>query len=361
MKKQKQTVLFTGGGTAGHVTPNFPLIQVLQARGIQVQYLGSKKGIERELVTTQQIPYHSIITGKLRRYWSWQNFLMPFQLLTGIIQSAYYCYRQKPNVVFSKGGFVALPVVIGAWLNRIPVVVHESDLSPGLANRLSFPFAKKICVSFPKTAEYFKNKQKVSVTGLPIRSFLYQGEKQKGLDFCGFSAQKPVLLVIAGSLGSIEINERIRRLRSKLSKTFQVIHICGAGKLDPTLQNLPCYQQFEYLQTPLADVFACADLVLSRAGATSIYELLALKKPHILLPLSRKASRGDQWQNAQYFVKQGLSEMVDLDQTSDQALFDAIIYSYQKIPMSLKQLNVLSCQDSVSQIINQFKEWIDIN
>ncbi|WP_010597739.1 glycosyltransferase [Rickettsiella massiliensis] len=144
MKKEKTTVIFTGGGSAGHVTPNFPLMQALQARGIQVHYLGSETGIERGLVTAQQIPYYPISTGKLRRYWSWQNFLMPFQLFKGIAQSAYYCYRQKPQVIFSKGGFVALPVVIGAWLNRIPVVVHESDLSPGLANRLSFPFAKKI-------------------------------------------------------------------------------------------------------------------------------------------------------------------------------------------------------------------------
>jgi UDP-N-acetylglucosamine--N-acetylmuramyl-(pentapeptide) pyrophosphoryl-undecaprenol N-acetylglucosamine transferase len=358
MKKEKTTVIFTGGGSAGHVTPNFPLMQALQAEGIQVHYVGSKTGIERALVTAQQIPYYSISTGKLRRYWSWQNFLMPFQLIKGITQSAYYCYRQKPQVIFSKGGFVALPVVIGAWLNRIPVVVHESDLSPGLANRLSFPFAKKICVTFPKTMDYLKKKQKVRLTGLPIRSFLYQGDRQRGLDFCGFTSQKPVLLVIAGSLGSQEINERIRRLRVELTKTFQIIHICGEGKLDPNLQNIPDYQQFAYLQAPLADVLACADLVLSRAGATTICELFALKKPHILLPLSRKASRGDQWQNANYCSKQGFSDTVDLDQASDQALLAAILQSYQKIPHTLQRLNTLSCQDSVPQIIDQLREWL---
>ncbi len=361
MKKEKTTVIFTGGGSAGHVTPNFPLMQALQARGIQVHYLGSETGIERGLVTAQQIPYYPISTGKLRRYWSWQNFLMPFQLFKGIAQSAYYCYRQKPQVIFSKGGFVALPVVIGAWLNRIPVVVHESDLSPGLANRLSFPFAKKICVTFPKTIDYLKKQQKVCITGLPIRPFLYQGDRQRGLNFCGFTTQKPVLLVIAGSLGSQEINERIRRLRAELTKIFQIIHICGEGKLDLSLQAIVNYQQFAYLQAPLADVLACADLVLSRAGATTICELFALKKPHILLPLSRKASRGDQWQNANYFSKQGLSDTVDLDQASDQELFDAILQSYQKIPLTLQRFNALSSADSVSLIMDQLRKWVEIN
>lgn len=329
--KKKIKILFTGGGSAGHVTPSLPLIQSFKNKNAIIFYIGSKQGIENTLIRPLAIPYYSITTGKLRRYWCWQNFLMPFQLIFGITQSFLICRRLKPNVVFSKGGFVALPVVIGAWLNRIPVVIHESDLTPGLTNRLSFPFAKRIFVTFPVTEKYFKNSTKVLVTGMPIREALVRGERIKGLQFCGFNETKPVLLVMAGGLGSIEINDTMRRLLPSLLEKFQIIHLCGKGKIDSHFEKFSAYRQFEYIQEELGDVLACADLVISRAGATSIYELLALRKPHILLPLSKKASRGDQIENAEYFSEQYLSTVLYPEEFSDAKLLQTIFDCYENL------------------------------
>jgi len=346
-------ILFTGGGSAGHVTPSFPLIQMLKNKGATIFYVGSKEGIERSLVAPLNIPYYAVITGKLRRYWSWRNLLTPFQLVFGIVQSFLLCRRLKPNIIFSKGGFVGLPVVIGAWLNRIPVVIHESDLTPGLANRLSFPFAKLICVTFPVTTRYFKNKDKVLVTGVPIRESLYQGDRSKGLRFCGFSEEKPVLLIMAGGLGSVDINNMIRRLLMPLTNKFQVIHLCGKGKLDQGFSNIPDYKQFEYLQEELADVLASADLVISRAGATSIYELIALKKPHILLPLSKQASRGDQIKNADYFSKQGLSTVLYAEEFSDEKFLQTVFHCYADLETIKNKLACFKQIDSTRLIIDK--------
>jgi UDP-N-acetylglucosamine--N-acetylmuramyl-(pentapeptide) pyrophosphoryl-undecaprenol N-acetylglucosamine transferase len=350
--EKKIKIMFTGGGSAGHVTPSFPLIQVLKAQGATIFYSGSKGGIERSLIAPIAVPYYAITTGKLRRYWSWKNFLTPFQLLLGVMQSFFLCRRLKPDIVFSKGGFVALPVVIGAWLNRIPVIIHESDLSPGLANRLSFPFAKQICITFPVTAKYFKAKNKVLVTGMPIRESLYHGDRIKGLKLCGFSEKKPVLLIMAGGLGSSVINTAIRRLLQSLTAKFQVIHLCGQGKLDTKFASFPAYRQFEYIQGELGDVLACADLVISRAGATSIFELLALKKPHILLPLSRQASRGDQIENANYFSKQGLSVVLYSGEFSDEKLLQKINNCYENLAILRKNLCAFKQTDSVQLMVN---------
>lgn len=346
-------ILFTGGGSAGHVTPSFPLIQTLKNKGAAVFYVGSKKGIERVLVAPLNIPYYAVVTGKLRRYWSWQNFLMPFQLVFGIVQSFLLCHRLKPTIIFSKGGFVVLPVVIGAWLNRIPIIIHESDLTPGLANRLSFPFAKSICVTFPITANYFKNKNKILVTGMPIREFLYQGDRIKGVKLCGFREKKPVLLIMAGGLGSVGINNMIRRLLKPLTSKFQVVHLCGKKKLDNHFENIPGYKQFEYLQEELADVLASADLVISRAGATSIYELVALKKPHILLPLSQKASRGDQIENANYFAQQGLSTVLYAETFLDEKFLQTVFHCYENLEAIKNKLTNFKQLDSTKIIINE--------
>ncbi len=345
--------MFTGGGSAGHVTPSLPLIQAFKSLGAEIFYVGSEKGIEHSLIKPLGIPYYVITTGKLRRYWSWKNFLTPFQLLLGIIQSFLLCRRLKPSVIFSKGGFVAFPVVIGAWLNHIPVIIHESDLSPGLANRLSFRFAKLICVTFPATKKYFKNKAKVIVTGMPIREFLYQGDRSEGLKFCGFTEEKPVLLVMAGGLGSAAINDSVRRLIKPLTENFQIIHLCGKGKLDIHFERFSSYRQFEYLGEELGDVLACADLVISRAGATSLYELLALKKPHILLPLSRQASRGDQMENADYFSKQGLSTILYHEAYSDEKLLQIIFDCYKNLQRIKEKLALFKQGDSTNLIVKK--------
>ena len=349
---KKIKIIFTGGGSSGHVTPSLPLISALRNKDIDIFYVGSKKGIEHSLIKSLNIPYYAITVGKLHRYWTWKNLLTPFQLVVGVIQSFLICRKIKPNVIFSKGGFVALPIVISAKLNGIPVVIHESDLTPGLANRLSFPFAKLICITFPETAKYFKNKSKVLLTGMPIRDFLKHGNPEKGLKFCGFTdQQKPVLLIMAGGLGSTIVNESIHRLIEPLTKKFQVIHICGKNKSNPAFEGIKNYKQFEYLQDEFADVLASADLVISRAGATSIYELLALNKPHILLPLSKKASRGDQIDNAKYFAYLGLSKVIYGEEFSDEKLFKTLSESYENLDQLKNQLSQFKQINGIQIII----------
>lgn len=339
-------ILFTGGGSAGHVTPNLAIIERLLERDWDIHYVGSYDGIEKKLVAEINIPYHSIATGKLRRYFSWKNFLTPFQVLKGVFQAIGLCRKLKPDVVFSKGGFVAFPIVFAAWLNRIPVIVHEADITPGLTNKLSIPFAKTVCVSFPEAEKYYKNK--VHVTGIPIRKALFEGQRDKGLAFCHFNSEKPVILVFGGSLGAMSVNKTIRECLPELLPEFQVVHICGANKVDasfdypspasgfqpeatsPTRGEVNIkevssgYFQLEFVSAEMADLFACADLVISRAGANSVYELLSLKKPHILIPLPTTGSRGDQIVNAKYYKKAGLSYVIPDETLTPEKLIGTI-------------------------------------
>lgn len=351
---KKINIIFTGGGSSGHVTPSLSLITALKNKAVGIFYVGSKKGIEHTLIKPLKIPYYAITTGKLHRYWTWKNLLSPFQLLIGIVQSFLICRKIKPDVIFSKGGFVAFPVVIGAKLNGIPVVIHESDLTPGLANRLSFPFAKLICITFPDTIKYFKNTSKVLLTGMPIRDSLLHGNPEKGLKFCGFADElKPVLLIMGGGLGSTLVNKSIRRLINPLTEKFQVIHICGKNKSDHAFAKIIDYKQFEYLHDEFADVLACADLVISRAGATAIYELLALNKPNILLPLSKKASRGDQIENAKYFAHLGLSKVIYFEEFSDEKLLKTLIESFENLGQLKSQLSQFKQPNATQTIIGK--------
>lgn len=316
-------ILFTGGGTAGHVTPNLSLIQKFKTMGWDVTYIGSRSGQERNLIERLGIHYYPIFTGKLRRYFSLQTLLAPLLIVLGIIQAFWICFRLKPDVMFSKGGYVAFPAVVGAWLNRVPVVIHESDLTPGLANKLCFPFAKTICVTFPEGKNYIPSKNTV-VTGPPIRESLFSGQPEKGRNFCQFNHQDPVLLVLGGGQGSTIINQTIRSLLPRLIITFQVAHICGKGKVDATLISESRYRQFEYINEELADIFACSDLVVSRSGSNALFELLSLRKPHILIPLSLRASRGDQIVNADYFAAKGLSHVLYEEHLTEESLLALI-------------------------------------
>ena len=333
------TILLTGGGTAGHAIPNIALIQHLkESSGSKLLYVGSKLGIEKSLIQTTGIPYYAISTAKLRRHLSWRNLLIPGQLLLGVVQSLVICCRHKPQIVFSKGGFVACPVVIAAWLCRVPIVIHESDLTPGLSNRLSIPFARLVCITFPITRTYIAHKKEVVLTGLPIRNSLSEGNAAAGLTWLGFKETHPVLLIWGGSLGAVTLNESVRRLVPALVQSFQIVHLCGQGKTHPDFSQLVGYRQFEYLDAPLANVIACADLVVSRAGATAIYELLMLKKPHILCPLSKKVSRGDQIHNAQYLESLGLSQAIYPEDFNDTVLLEKITDCYQNLDSLKKRL-----------------------
>ena len=309
----KYKIIMTGGGTAGHVTPNLALIPELKKRGFDIKYIGSIDGIEKEIIGDANIPYFPISSGKLRRYFDMKNFSDPFKVIKGIYQAKRILDKEKPDVVFSKGGFVAVPVVIAASMKKIPVVSHESDLTPGLANKLSAPFCNKLCVTFRESLNYIKDGKGV-LTGTPIREEILKGNKQRALDICKFKNNKEIILVIGGSLGAKSINDEVRYHIKEILKSFNVIHICGKGNLDKELENLEGYRQFEYVKEDLPHFLKAADFVISRAGANVIFELLALKKPTLLIPLSKKISRGDQVLNANSFEKEGYSLVLDEDE-----------------------------------------------
>jgi len=307
-------IILTGGGTAGHVTPHLALLPALQQAGVAVHYIGSHAGIERELAERENLPYSPIAAGKLRRYFDLRNVTDMFRVAKGLHDARRILKREKPDLVFSKGGFVTVPVLMAARMLRIPTVIHESDLTPGLANRIAAPFAQKICVAFPETLKHVSEKKGV-LTGIPIRSDLLTGRREKGLATCNFdpNSTQPVLLVTGGSSGAQVINKNLREALPEITKKFRVIHLCGKGNLaesrppGATPQN---YAEFEYISDGLNDLYAAADIVLSRAGAGTIFELLAMRKPHLLVPLSRAASRGDQILNAHSFAAQGFSAVL---------------------------------------------------
>ena len=320
-------IILTGGGTAGHVTPNIALLPALKNAGYDISYIGSYNGIEKTLIEQQNIPYYGISSGKLRRYLDIKNLTDPFRVLKGISQAKKLIRELKPDVVFSKGGFVAVPVVMAAGKQGIPVIIHESDMTPGLANKLCLKYARKVCCNFPETVKMI-SKGKGVLTGLPIRQELLLGNKSAGLSMCGFDGSKPVLMVIGGSLGAVHVNDAVRAVLPKLLERFNVIHVCGKGKLDASYDNTPGYRQFEYVDAELKDLFAAADVVISRAGANVICELLAMHKPNLLIPLPADASRGDQLLNAESFRKQGYSMVLEEKDIIGDALYDSVCSLY---------------------------------
>ena len=320
-------IVLTGGGTAGHVTPNLALLPSLKTAGYEITYMGSYDGIEKKLIGDFDIPYVGISTGKFRRYFDPKNFTDPFRVIKGFSEAKKFLKQYKPDVVFSKGGFVSVPVVRAAAVLGIPCVIHESDMTPGLANKLCIPVAKKVCCNFPETLKLLPENKAV-LTGSPIRTELSQGNKLAGLDMCGFSANKPVIMVIGGSLGAANVNKAVREALPKLLKDFQVVHLCGKDKMDNLLLNTSGYKQFEYIKTELKDLFAMADIVISRAGANAICELLALKKPNILIPLPAASSRGDQLLNAKSFEAQGFSIVINEDDLTTDLLVDRVFELY---------------------------------
>ena len=348
-------IILTGGGTAGHVTPNIALIPRLRELGFEVAYIGSYNGIEKQLIEAEQVPYYGISSGKLRRYLDLKNLSDPFRVLKGYVQARHLVRTLKPDVVFSKGGFVSVPVVIAAARAHVPVLIHESDMTPGLANRLCIPSAKVVCANFPETVEQMP-KDKAVLTGTPIRPALLRGDTARGLAFSGLPGKKPVLLVMGGSLGAVAVNEHIRRILPRLLERFEVIHLCGKGKLDPSLEGTKGYVQFEYVSEELPDLFALTSLVVSRAGANAICELCALAKPSLLIPLSAAASRGDQILNARSFEKQGFSMVLEEEEITDDLLFDTICQLYEKRDTFIRNMKASSHLDSIEKICQLIRE-----
>lgn len=351
-------IVLTGGGTAGHVTPNIALLPTLKENDFQVSYIGSIEGIEKGLITEQGIEYYEIATGKLRRYFDPKNFSDPFRVIKGYFQAKKILKQIKPDVLFSKGGFVAVPVVRAAARLHIPCIIHESDMTPGLANKLCIPKAKKVCCNFPETFELLPP-SKAILTGSPIRKELLEGNKEEGRKFCGFEDDKPVIMVIGGSQGAAAINGAIRDSLENLLKDFNIVHLTGKDKMDNMLLTISGYKQFEYITDELKDIFALADVVVSRAGANAICELLALRKPNLLIPLPSASSRGDQILNAASYEDQGFSMVLSEEDMTTQLLIEKIRELYNKREEFIQTMINSNQRDSISSIMKLIMEEIN--
>jgi UDP-N-acetylglucosamine--N-acetylmuramyl-(pentapeptide) pyrophosphoryl-undecaprenol N-acetylglucosamine transferase len=312
--------------------------------------------MEKQLIEHEGIPYHGISAGKLRRYLDVKNFSDLFRIAHGFTQAIGVIKKVKPDVVFSKGGFVSCPVVWAAWLFRIPVLIHESDMTPGLANKLALPFARKICYTFPETGKYIA-KDKGIFTGIPIRLSLFSGNADTGRKLCGFNAGKPVIMVIGGSLGSGRINEAVRTSLKTLLNKYQICHICGKGNIDQSYSKLNGYMQFEYVSGEQPHLFAMADIVVSRAGSTTIHEILALKKPNLLIPLPSASSRGDQIQNALSFEKQGFSLVLPEERLVPETFVESIDKVFAGREKHIRAMNAGNQGMSTEEIIKLITKY----
>ena len=350
-------IVLTGGGTAGHVTPNIALLPYLKEAGFEVSYIGSYDGIEKRLISDFDVSYYGIATGKLRRYFDVKNFTDPFRVLKGFAEAKKILKSIAPDVVFSKGGFVSVPVVRAAASLGIPCIIHESDMTPGLANKLCIPVASKVCCNFPETLNFLPEGKAV-LTGSPIREELAMGSKEAGLSMCNFHNAKPVIMVIGGSSGSVAINKAVRAALPKLLEDFQVVHICGTDRVDNLLLNQKGYAQFEYLKSDLKDVLSLADVVISRAGANAICELLALKKPNLLIPLPATSSRGDQILNAKSFESQGYSLVLNEDDLDETTLVEKVYELYCNRKSYIETMSQSSQLNAVDKVISLIEDAV---
>ena len=350
-------IILTGGGTAGHVTPNLALLPALQADGFEIHYIGSKDGLEQQLVEATGIPYHGISAGKLRRYMDVKNITDIFRIIKGFKDAIGVIRQIKPDIVFSKGGYVTVPVLAAARLLKVKAVIHESDITPGLANRLSQPFAHKVCVSFPETLAHLPERKSV-LTGSPIRQELLQGDRAKGMKLCQWpDFGNPVVLVTGGSQGAAAINACVREALPRILERYRVVHLCGKGNLSGI--SLPGYVEFEYVQEGLADLFAIADIIISRAGANTLFELLALKKPNLLIPLPLDRSRGDQILNAESFAIQGFSKILPEEKMTTERLLKDIEMLYNDREIYVENMAAHKQGDGVVQVMDVLREIVE--
>lgn len=348
-------IILTGGGTAGHVNPNIALLPGLKERGYEIYYIGSHNGIEKRLVKDAGVAYFAISTGKLRRYIDAKNFTDVFRVVKGVGEAKSILKKLSPNIIFSKGGFVSVPVVLAASQLKIPVIIHESDSTPGLANRISFRFTKKICASFPETMELLPESKRV-LTGTPIRAELSQGNPENGKSFCGFTDNKPIVTFMGGSIGAVAINNVLRESLDDILSRYNCIHLCGKGNLDESLMDKDGYAQFEYIGSNLKDLFAATDIIVSRSGANAIFEILSLRKPNILIPLPGNASRGDQILNAESFEKNGFSKVLLQENLTKDSLLSTIEEVFGNKDEYISNMENGTLSDSVNTILNLIDE-----
>lgn len=348
----KRKIVFTGGGSAGHVTPNIAIMKQLDEQEWDIYYIGSKKGIEKELISKLNKPYFGIASGKLRRYIDFENVVDIFRVVKGCIEARIILKKLKPNLIFSKGGFVSVPVIIAASTLKIPIYIHESDMTPGLANKISQRFAAKIFTSFEEAKNYFPA-EKTTVIGSPIREEIFKGSYEKGLSYLNFTNKLPVLTIMGGSLGAKKINEIVRQSLSQLTSKYQIVHLCGEGNVDETYHHVSGYKQFEYVHDELADVLAVTKIVITRGGSNAIFEFLALNIPMIIIPLTKNQSRGDQILNANAFEKKGFSITLEEENLTTESLINALEKLQQNRDNIKKAMNDSNQGDALNVLLSE--------
>lgn len=346
------SIVLTGGGTAGHCTPHLAILPYLKKDFDNIYYVGSENGIEKEIIKNTDIPYFSVTCAKLNRNLNAKNLFIPFKVAKGIFQAGKILDRIKPDVVFSKGGYVSLPTVVAAKQRNVPVIAHESDYTMGLANKISAKFCKKILTSFPSTAKEIKNGEFV---GPPLRKSLFAPSKSDVVGNFGFSGERPILLVTGGSQGAKALNDVVCKALPELTAKYDVIHLCGKNNL---MQNPPKkgYYQAEFLNK-IENAFACATVCVTRAGSNTLFELMSLKTPCVLVPLPKGASRGDQILNASYFQQKGLAYVISQENlTEDSLIFaiDSVFANRYNLKRNFEKYPIKDASRQISRIIADY-------
>ena len=337
-------IILTGGGTAGHCIPNIALLPILKTHFDKIYYIGSKTGIEKNIALNNNLTYYGITTTKLKRKFTLSNLSIPFNLIKGINEAKKLIKEIKPDVIFSKGGYVSIPIVIAGNYLKIPVISHESDLTIGLANKLSSKFSKLVLPSFPETARQIKNGYYV---GPPLRNELFKVNKELAYQTFGFKNNKPILLITGGSQGAKAINNAIIDIIPQLLKSFNIIHLCGKGNLNNI--KLEGYYQTEFTNK-IENAFAVSAVCVTRGGSNSLFEILAMKIPSLVIPLPKQQSRGDQILNAQYFSNKEVVKLLYQENLTKETLLDSIICTYKNKDILIENMNKLSIKNSNEEI-----------
>jgi len=347
------TIVLTGGGTAGHCTPHLAVLPYLQNNFDKIYYIGSENGIEKDIVLNNNIPYFSVPCAKLRRDFTLKNLSIPIKVLSGIIKAGKILDKIKPDVIFSKGGYVSIPTVIAAKKRAIPVIAHESDYTVGLANKIASKYCKKVLTSFPETATELKNGEFV---GSPIRINLFSVTKKEAYQFFDIDGNKPVLLITGGSQGAKAINEAVRNSLDDLLPKYDVIHICGKNNLNPDLAHKG-YHQIEFLNK-MEYAYSAASVCVSRAGSNTVFELMSLKIPCVLIPLPKGTSRGDQILNAKYFEKLGLTSVLPQESLTAESLTHYVNAAYANRFNTERNFDKHPINDASSQISKIINDYV---
>lgn len=338
-----KNIILTGGGTAGHCMPNIYLLPYLKKYFNNIYYIGSKNGIEKNIIENYDIPYYEIDCAKLNRKFNFNNLKIPFSVIKGIKSSERIIEKLKPNVIFSKGGYVSFPVVVAAHRKKIPIISHESDLTIGLANKLSIPFCTKTLTSFPETSKQIKNGEYV---GPPLKNYAPINKNEIYNKF-NFENGKPVLLITGGSQGAQKINATVKNCIKELSEYFNIIHLCGKGNtFDCNVKN---YYQTEFAQN-MNEIYSITSVCVSRAGSNTVFELLHNLIPSVLIPLSNSSTRGDQVLNAKYFFQKGACSYLEENLITKNSFICSVLSCLNNKQEYVKNIEKLKIENACPKI-----------